>query len=162
MIDVDSQVSCKYDSDTKSILADDDNDSNFDTVEYPVESATEDNEISDEKNLESDDDVEEESDESVGIGDASVVESDEESEGESKNESEDDSDDGHYLYDPDKEEYGAIVETDKNPNFNDMVDMLLHKQDTTAHVTSPSGKRVFMILEKQLLGKSVGRYLPKE
>ena len=87
VIDVDSQVSSKYDSDTTSVLADDDIDSNFDTVEYQAESATKDEEISDEENLESDNNVEEESDESISTGDASVVESNEESEDESENES---------------------------------------------------------------------------
>jgi hypothetical protein len=142
VIDVDSQDSFKYDSDTTSVLVDDDNDSKYDTAEYHVESAAEDEVISAEENPDSDDDVEEESDESVGTGDDSVVESEEESDGESENESEGQSDDGHYLDDLDKEEYGAIVETDTNPDFDDIFDMILHNKVTTAHVTSPSGRKI--------------------
>ena len=128
MIDVDSQDSFKCDSDTTSVLVDDDNDSKYDTAEYHVESAAEDEEISDEENPDSDDDVEEESDESIGTGDVSVLESNEESDDESENESKGSSDDGHYLDDFDKEEYGAVVETDTNPDFDDIVDMILHKK----------------------------------
>jgi hypothetical protein len=50
VIDVDSQDSFKYDSDTTSVLVDDDNDSKYDTAEYHVESAAEDEVISDEEN----------------------------------------------------------------------------------------------------------------
>ena len=141
VIDVDSQLSCEYKSDTTSVLVDDDNDSKCDTEECHVESATEDDENSNEESLESDGDVTEETDDSVDTSDASVVESKEESEDEIENESEDESDDGHYLDDPNKEEYGAIVETNANPDFDGMVDMILHKKVTTAHVTSPSGRK---------------------
>ena len=60
MIEVESQDSSKYDSDTTSVLLDDNNDSKYDTAEYHVESAAEDEVISAEENSDSNDDVEEE------------------------------------------------------------------------------------------------------
>ena len=161
VIDVDSQDSFKYDSDTTSVLVDDDNDSKYDTAEYHVESAAEDEEISDEEIPDSDDDVEEESDESIGTGDVSVLESNEESDDESENESKCSSDDGHYLDDFDKEEYGAVVETDTNPDFDDIVDMILHKKVTTAHVTSPSGRKIVYHIGKAAERKKLRRIFAK-
>ena len=121
----------------------------------------EDDENSDEESLESDGDVAEETDDSVDTRDASVVESEEESEDESENESEGQSDDGHYLDDLDKEEYGAIVETDTNPDFDDIVDMILHKKVTTAHVTSPSGRKIVYHIGKAAERKKLRRVFSK-
>ena len=140
MIDIDSQFSIKYNSDTALVLVDDNDDSKCDTEENDVESATEDEVNSDDESLKSNGDVAEETGDSVDTGDVSVVESEEESDDESKDESEDDSDDGHYLDDPKKEECGAIVETDANPDFDDKVDMILHRIVV---------ERLCMILEKQ-------------
>ena len=50
--------------------------------------------------------------------------------------------------DPDKEEYGDIVETNPDPDFDVMLDLILHTKVTTAHVTTLSGKETVYALGK--------------
>ena len=161
MIDIDSQFSIKYNSDTALVLVDDNDDSKCDTEENDVESATEDEVNSDVNSLERDKDVAEETDGRVDTGDASVVESKEESKEESEEESEDGSDDDQYLDGPNKEEYGAIVETYTNPDFHVMVDMILHRKVTTAHVTSPNGTDTVYAIGKADVRKKLERVFAK-
>ena len=41
-----------------------------------------------------------------------------------------------------------MVETDPNPDFDVILDLILHKKVTTAHVTTPNGKETVYALGK--------------
>ena len=113
------------DSDKKSGFVEDNNDSESDEGESDAKSATSENDNdADFSSVKSKDKITQQTDESLDTEDASDVESDDES----KEKSEDNSDDGQYADDPDKEEYGDIVETDPNPDFDVMLDLILHKK----------------------------------
>lgn len=145
VIDVDSQCYVQEHSDTSSVSAGDNDKCNCDKEGSDVESVTKDEDNDADFSSVQETEVPIDHDKSVDTEDASEVENGEESEEESVG----DIDDGQYVDDPDKEEYGDIVETDPNPDFDVMLDLILHKKVTTAHVMSPSVKKTVYVLGKE-------------
>ena len=124
VIGIDSHYGVEDDSGLSVVPAEDNTESGCKDEGGDVESGTKDEDDNhDFSRDEEEEDLVDQDGKSVDTDNFSEVKSEEESE----EENEDDSDDSQDLDNPDKEEYGDIMETDSNPDFEVILQLIVQK-----------------------------------